>query len=354
MANEIRYRAGTSAGFANLQPQAGTYYYLTDTGDLYFGSKKVTNDSDVEQLKTLLENLVNYVGEIPEDADSENLISYISESMYFPYDTRDNSKCLIIPNKAFFQCSLTNADFSNVLKIDEYAFAESMRLNIINFPSVLTIGERAFYDCISLVNINLPLLTNIDDYAFYLCSNLSSIDAKMLKRIGVGAFQETHISEIDLPQLETIGDYAFKNCTNLTSVSIPKVTEIGDSAFEGCTNLSSIGLLNVVSIKNNAFEDCSNLSSIYIHTPYVPSIGSNVFDDVSEDFKIYVNGYLLTLFKQKWSEYADIIYAIPGTETSSGNLPSVTASDSGKVMMVNEEGNWEPMVIENLVTWVEL
>ena len=103
----------------------------------------------------------------------------------------------------------------------------------------------------------------------------------------------------------------FDGCTSLTSVTIPKsVTEICMYAFRNCTSLTTITIPNSVDeIGDKVFYGCSNLEHIYVNTLPPPTLGTMVFDQIHEDFKIYVPN--INVYKQNtyWSKYADNIYA---------------------------------------------
>ena len=80
-----------------------------------------------------------------------------------------------LPISVFKKCSkLTAFNFSNVVKINQEAFAYS-GLTEVNGPLVTSLGYYAFSYCSNLSNAKLPKVTSIDSYAFYQCSRLSSL-----------------------------------------------------------------------------------------------------------------------------------------------------------------------------------
>jgi uncharacterized repeat protein (TIGR02543 family) len=119
-------------------------------------------------------------------------------------------------------------------------------INGMNTYSVTSIGEYAFYDCTSLTSVTIP------------------------------------------NSVTSIGEYAFYDCTSLTSVTIPNsVTSIVDYAFYYCTNLTSVTIPNsVTSIGDYAFLNCPSLLTAYFFGD-APTIGTIIFDDVSDKFIVY-------------------------------------------------------------------
>jgi hypothetical protein len=123
-----------------------------------------------------------------------------------------------------------------------------------------------------ITSISLPLsITTIDSSMFYDCSELM---------------------DIEIPQsVTTISEDAFYNCVKLTSVIIPdNTTLIGNNAFRKCENLTSITIpSNVVAMGEGVFYDCKNLSKV-IFMGNAPNVfGTNIFNGVKADFKIYHN-----------------------------------------------------------------
>ena len=43
----VTFLKGTAAGYAALTPTVDTFYFTTDTNELYIGSKKLTNAADL-------------------------------------------------------------------------------------------------------------------------------------------------------------------------------------------------------------------------------------------------------------------------------------------------------------------
>lgn len=144
----------------------------------------------------------------------------------------------------------------------------------IKLPQGVTgLGESAFDDCNKLTSIILPKeLTSIGDMAFWQCYDLT---------------------EITLPEgLASIGMQSFRYCTSLTSITLPAtVTEIGGVAFIYCTGLTTFTCKNETPpiINADIFPNCPALTAIY-----VPAGSVEAYQAATG-----------------WSDYADIIQAIP-------------------------------------------
>ena len=161
---------------------------------------------------------------------------------------------------------------NSVTSIGGWAFEDCKDLTSITIPnSVTSIGEGVFWWCSSLTSVTIPnSVTSIGDYAFYSCSGLTSIT---------------------IPNSVTsIGESAFGWCSGLTSITIPNsVTSIGNGVFAYCEGLTSITIPeSVTSIGDDAFEGCSGLTSVNVWAEVPPTLGTDVFYNVSKQIPVYV------------------------------------------------------------------
>jgi len=219
-----------------------------------------------------------------------------------------------IGGSAFSSCSslISIVIPDGVTIIDGGTFSYCSSLTSIVIPDGITsIGSAAFFDCSSLTRIVIPRgVTIIENSAFSGCASLTSITIPdSVTSIGAFTFSEcTSLTDITIPDsVSSVGQAAFSSCTNLTSITIPDevtrienytfsgcnsltsitigfgVTKIGQAAFGDCVNLTAITIPNdVTSIGNRAFSGCNSLTDIVFLPKVAPSLGQEVFLNISE------------------------------------------------------------------------
>ena len=244
---------------------------------------------------------------------------------------------------------------SSVKSIGKQAFSGCSGLRSMEIPdSVVSIGEQAFLGCNMLEEINIPLeIDVIMDQTFSGCSNLMKIDIPSgVTIIGNGAFEECRgLKNIVIPSgITTIGIMAFRKCDGMESISLPtSIQSIGSSAFAYCYELKSLtippllktiesktfsGCISlpeivipdgVTSLNDNAFSYCYGLRGVIIpasvtkidwgafgnckHLLYAhfggnaPELGSNVFDDTTDNFTVYFNPNSTGFSTPTWEGY---------------------------------------------------
>lgn len=188
-------------------------------------------------------------------------------------------------------------------RIIESAFDGCENLQHIEISNTLQmIGDYAFKDCKSLTSFEIPETVEIlEEGIFGGCENMEKIEGKfvtynnnaivfnnILICVLPKSVNKNHvISEID-KNIKRLGKYCFYGCKEMTSVHIPS---------------------NILSIGNYAFKDCEQLKDVYIYG-YPPILGLGVFKNVNEDFKIYVQKDLVSLYKLVYEDEgcADKIY----------------------------------------------
>ena len=148
-----------------------------------------------------------------------------------------------IGEKAFYNSSINNVDFTKITKIGKSAFENSKLANVVDLANVEEIEESAFKNCNFITKIDNGNIKSIGKEAFYKCSKLEKIN-----------LSNTNLNEIS--------DYAFYECKLLSEINLENIKTIGYSAFFGCSSLTNINLKNALNIKNHAFESNTNLTSI--------------------------------------------------------------------------------------------
>jgi hypothetical protein len=194
---------------------------------------------------------------------------------------------------------------------------------------ITTIGRYAFSSCTNLAMTELPAWINsIGEGAFRGCTNLALTELPAgLTSIGNQVFVEClSLRQITLPVgITTIGENLFYGCKNLTQITLlGKVTSFAHQAFAECTNLEEITIPSeIISIGDLAFHGCSSLAIVTCLKETPPTLGDNVFKYRTMDgwemeevilpnlqIKVPSSGVAAYKSANKWSEYADKIFAI--------------------------------------------
>jgi hypothetical protein len=162
----------------------------------------------------------------------------------------------------------------DVTTIEKDAGTGSHIENIQISGDVGTIEEQAFASCDELRTFNVDSIETIEYRAFYKCEKLSTVNIPGVKVLGIGAFRD---------------------CISLTEISLMSVVTIEDNAFMDCSGLTTAWISeNCTMIGEGAFCNAVNLQEVYCYAVYPPFIktdnydGSYVFDNVHDDFIIYI------------------------------------------------------------------
>ncbi len=177
----------------------------------------------------------------------------------------------------FYNCTvLTTIHLGDkATMIPDFAFSNAAALTTVTGGhSIKRIGDKAFYSCTKLGSIVLPdSLTFIGNDAFYRCNEL--------RNITLGKF------------IDSVGTNAFSNCGRLQSVRIEAVNcrYMGSYSYPvfNKTNINSVTIDDsVTSLANLAFYKCSYLNSITMESSTPPTLGGDVFTNISSTAKLYV------------------------------------------------------------------
>ena len=236
-----------------------------------------------------------------------------------------------IGNWAFGWCTSLSGSLilgNSVTEIGNFAFNNCEGLiGSLTIPNtVTTIGNWAFANCQSLTG-SLILgnsVTEIGDYAFINCNSLtgSLTIPNSVTAIGDNAFAscDSFTGSLTLGNsLTSIGSGAFQNCDGFTgSLTIPNsVTTIGSNAFYPCSGFTSLFLGNsVTEIGSWAFFGCTGLTSVTALATTPPTLGEDVFQQVSKTIPVYVPCASLEDYQSAsgWSRFTNM-QCIPETLT---------------------------------------
>ena len=232
---------------------------------------------------------------------------------------------------AFKETGLTSIVIpDSVTSIGEEAFYKN-NLTTVEIPdNVTSIGAFAFFDN-SIESIEIPDSVNsIGNYAFYV-NNLASVKiSNSITSIGNGTFRNNSLSEIIIPDgVTSIGNFAFLS-NSIESIEIPdSVTIIENSAFRD-NSLTSIIIGNSVEIiDNSAFYENENLASVTSNAVIAPTLGDDVFSDISNDAILYVpTGTTQSYIDAGWEVYFSAIEEVEvslSTEDFNNDFDQITA-----------------------------
>lgn len=228
-----------------------------------------------------------------------HLLSWITPSYCPMYSSLKYGSIVFI-----FVCLGSVCGFGEILGDFEYAQGESSititgyhgKSGVVSIPDsidgkpVTKIGHHAFAGkVLEPATLCLPAsLQIIELRAFANCSGFSGV--------------------LSLPENVTvIDDGAFSGCTGFSGdLSIPKtVVTIGEEAFLGCVgfsgNVTFSGAVN--SIENKAFEGCEGLvRALFLkHAPLI--VGSGVFDDTFNGFRVVYDRWAEGFSVPMWNGY---------------------------------------------------
>ena len=226
-----------------------------------------------------------------------------------------------------------------VKTIGTSAFSGCTNLTSVTLSdSVTSLSAKSFHSCSVLQSINIPTgVTNISDSAFAYCSGLTNItlSSGITKINQYTFFNCRSLNNIVIPNRVTeIGQQAFSGCWSFTRITIPSsVKKIYGGAFGSCPAVTAITLNEGLElIAQNAFGYCKNASitipstvqtivggAFGSHTknitclattpPTLSETSGNIAFPGAEH--IYVPAASVNAYKAAWTEYTDMIQAIP-------------------------------------------
>lgn len=102
----------------------------------------------------------------------------ITESYEIPSTLTVNGSTLNvvgIGKRAFAYTDAAPTNFNNVTTIDDYAFYDCDKIQIVNAPNLTTANKYAFAECDNLAAVIMPKATSWGNYVFYNCPSLASV-----------------------------------------------------------------------------------------------------------------------------------------------------------------------------------
>lgn len=306
----------TMAAIAQTQPN-NEIWYTSSTGQIIqpyaqnaFGANMLSNEYDAEAGRGVItfDDAVRSIGDNAfywrTDLTSISIPNFVTSigTNAFSYCSALTSVSIPgsvtrIGDYAFFECqNLASISIPcSVRNIGENAFESCSSLTSVNIPnSVATIGKWAFHGCSGLASVTLPdNVTSIEAHTFEACSKLTSITIpnSVTSILGYAFYRCSGLISVTIPSSVTsIGERAFQYCSGLASVTIPSsVPIIGESTFEGCSGLTSFTIPGgVTKIALQALKDCSGLAYMVVLPTNPPTLGSNVFSNVSKNIPVFV------------------------------------------------------------------
>ena len=178
-----------------------------------------------------------------------------------------NCTCDVIPAYCFYECSnLTQFDFSDIKKVEKYAFGRSSLQEVCLPQSIEILEEGTFSECSELQSITWHCQCDvISAYCFIWCSNLTQFDFSSVKKIGARAFKGSGLTSVILNKGTAVDQNCFACCTDLEKIEWLSGRAIKGSIFEGCKNIKEIFISdNVKSIEASAFSSSPNAEIAFI------------------------------------------------------------------------------------------
>ena len=174
--------------------------------------------------------------------------------------------------------------------------------------------------------MNIPAsVTNIGSWVFNYCSALTAI----------------HVAEGNTAYSSEDGVLFNKDKTTLlqypagkteTTYAVPaSVTSIAEYAFAWCRKLTKISLPESLdNIGKMAFRECTGLTEMTVLATTPPTLGTDVFLNVSRDIPVYVPAESLAAYKEAegWNEFTDL-QAISTTGLPTAVMPESIAVYDG-------------------------
>ena len=193
---------------------------------------------------------------------------------------------------------------------DENAWWEDKTIKLFHVPNAYRqhiSGSKAYYtrcDSISSPFADDALIRALAEKRIYTMFDM--LDLKNVENIVNGNSEITLFNEL----MFAIG-----------------VSELGDHSFGGCTNLEEVAVpCNVKAISAGAFKGCTSLTKIYATCDTIPNLAADAFEDLPQEFVIYVQEDMVADYRKEWVQYANHIQSF---KQQKDEVKTVTLTEAG-------------------------
>ncbi len=194
-----------------------------------------------------------------------------------------NCKCNAIPAYCFYGCTnLKHFDFSEIKKVERYAFMKSGLQEVCLPENIEVVEEETFRECSGLRTVTWNCTCDvIPALCFYMCPNLTNFDFSSIKKVGQYAFVESGLQEVCLPKnIEILEDGTFSRCNGLRSVTWNCTCDvIPNFCFAVCSNLTNFDFSGIKKIGKYAFKE-SGLQEVWL-SESIKNIEEGAFKECS-------------------------------------------------------------------------
>ena len=192
----------------------------------------------------------------------------------------------LVPNSTFSYSGITEFISSNATEFGPSVFTGCTKLVASKTPNVTVMSSSVFQHCSSLKDLSFGAITSYGNYCFANCSSIKEIRVDSIP-----------------------GTYHLQNCRTLTKLTIASgITTLQQFFANTCGSLKTVTIPSTVSsIGNSAFASCASLLEVHVLATTPPTLGTNVFQSVSSECKIYVPLASLSAYQSAWSTYSSYL-----------------------------------------------
>lgn len=242
------------------------------------------------------------------DLNSDGELSFAEAAAitsYYPFTDDEKANIEAVFELPYFPAELGIPSFEGCVALERIAL-----------PGTITsIPANEFKGCRSLGSIVIPdTVTSIGAGAFEGCTSLQYFNSSMAtpdKQFLVSgedllAFAPANHFYVTIPEtVRVIKEGVFKNCSNIKTLILESTREIESEAFSGCTSLVTLNLVSSIeTLGDGAFYGCARLYNVYAQSSTPPTLGTNVFDECSNELKVFVSESVASAYEaSSWNEY---------------------------------------------------